>query len=114
MKGQATVFAADSVDSLSEDEIIAAFRRARQKNFDEVRREAEKLQAKAGRNRPTTSLVRRRLASRARLLREHWNQIAAIDFFGAPGRDEAAAALGGWRGLNLPEFEEPHVQASQS
>jgi len=94
MKGQATVFAADSVDSLSEDEIIAAFRRARQKDFDQVRREAEKLQAKTGRNRPATSLVRRRLARRARLLREHWNQIAAIDFFGAPDRDEAAAALG--------------------
>ena len=37
--------------------------------------------------------LRRRLSRAARLLRERWNEIAAIDFFGAPGRDEAATAL---------------------
>jgi hypothetical protein len=94
MKGEATVFAADSVDSLSEDEMIAAFRRARQEDFDEIRSQAEKLQGKVGRKRPITRPVRRHLAHRTQLLRKHWNQIASIDFFGAPGRDEAAAALG--------------------
>lgn len=93
LNGQATVFAADSVDSLSDDEIINAFRRARQKDYVEVHREAERLLAKASRKRPISSPVRRHLTHRAQLLRKRRDQIASVDFFGAPGRDEAFAAL---------------------
>ena len=38
MKGQATVFAAESVDSLSGEEIVAAFRSARHQDFEAIRR----------------------------------------------------------------------------
>ena len=93
MKGQATVFAAEGVDSLSRDEIVAAFRSTRQQDFDAIRREAARLLAAGRQSRAMRGPLQRRLERAARLLRERWNGIAAIDFFGAPGRDEAAAAI---------------------
>ena len=93
MKGQATMFAAESVDSLSDEEIVAAFRSARQQDFEAIRREAAKLLAASRRGRGMRGPLRRRLARAGRLLRERWNEVVAIDSFGAPGRDETAAAL---------------------
>ena len=93
LKGQVTVFAADGVESLSGDEIVAAFRSARGQDFEALRREAAKLVAAVRGSRSVNSPRRRRLERAARLLRERWNEISEIDFFGAPGRDEAATAL---------------------
>src|SRR5712691_4627782 len=93
LKGQVTVFAADGVESLSGDEIVAAFRSARGQDFEALRREAAKLVAAVRGSRSVNSPLRRRLERATRLLRERWNEISAIDFFGAPGRDEAATAL---------------------
>lgn len=93
MKGQATLFAADGVDSLSGEEIVAAFRAARQQEFEAIRREASRLPAASRRTRTVQPARRRRLERAARLLRERWSETAVIDFFGAPGRDEAAAAV---------------------
>jgi hypothetical protein len=93
MKGQANLFAADGVDSLSGEEIVAAFRAARQQDFEAIRREASALTATRRRSRTMQPARRRRLERAARLLRERWGETAAIDFFGAPGRDEAAATV---------------------
>ena len=93
MKGQAALFVADGVDSLCGEEIAAAFRAARQLDFEAIRREAAKLPAAGRRGRTMRAARRRRLERAGRLLRERWNETAAIDFFGAPGRDEAAAAV---------------------
>lgn len=93
MKGQATLFAADGVDSLCGEEIVAAFRAARHQDFEGIRREASRLPAAGRRSRTMRAARRRRLERAARLLRERWSETAAIDFFGAPGRDEAAAAV---------------------
>jgi len=93
MKGQGTVFAADSVNSLSSEEIVAAFRSARRQDFQAIRREAAKLLAGGRRSRTLRDPLQRRLERAARVLRERWNELVSIDFFGAPGRDEAAAAL---------------------
>lgn len=113
MKGQATVFAADSVDSLSDGEIISTFRRTRQKDYDEVHGEARNLLTKTGRKRPISSPVRRHLAHRAQLLRKQWDRIASIDFFGAPSREEALAALRNLEELLTkqgPALEEPSAK----
>ena len=90
--GQATLFAADSVDSVSREELAAAFRKARQADFEAIRRKADELLTQAG-ARAVSSPQRRRLQRHGRQLRERWNQIAALDFFGAPGREQAASAL---------------------
>jgi hypothetical protein len=92
LKGQANVFSADHLDAFTEEEIAAAFRAARQVDFRNIQREAQKLLKKLKGAR-IPSPVRQRLARAARLLRERWNEVAAVDFFQAPRREEAGAIL---------------------
>lgn len=93
LKGQADVFAADTLDALSGDEILAGFRRGSQQEFEAIRREAAVLVSRRDHGWTLARLARRRVARAARILRGRWSDALAIDFFGAPGREEAAAAL---------------------
>jgi hypothetical protein len=92
MKGQANVFVAEHLDPATEEEIVAAFHRARRADFEKIRREAEKLLKKIRAGRMATP-IKQRLARGSRLLRQRWNEILAIDFFQAPGREGAGALL---------------------
>jgi hypothetical protein len=89
MKGEATLFEADGFDSLSEEEIVAAFRRARGEDYAALARETAKL-AKAAR---AEKGDRRGSARRLKLLRKRFSEISAIDFFGADGRDAVSRRL---------------------
>lgn len=91
--GEATVFAADALDHGGGDEIAAAFQRARQAEYRELKREAERLTASAERQRPTTATGRDRVGRAVRNLREHLSEVERIDFFGAPGRQEVATSI---------------------
>jgi hypothetical protein len=93
MKGQADVFTANTVDTLSSDDIISNFRSERQRDFEVIRRGAASLLERAGRGRKRGAPLCLRLARAARALRGRWGEVVAVDFFGAPGRDEAAAVL---------------------
>jgi len=84
MKGQATLFAADHLSAAEGDQMVAAFRKVRGQDYAVLRKEIDKLSRSGDR-------ARRQRALRA--LRERWREIAAIDFYGAPGRDETAAVL---------------------
>lgn len=84
MKGQATLFAADHLEAAESDHLVAAFRKARGLDYSVLRKDVGKL----GRAGDRDGLLRAVAA-----LRDRWRQIAAIDFYGAPGRDEAAAAI---------------------
>lgn len=90
LKGQASVFSADAVDAETGEEIAAQFRRARQQDYDAIRREAEKLLA--GLRRAGQAGRPPRLAQVARALRERLALAEAADFFQASGREEALAA----------------------
>jgi hypothetical protein len=92
VKGQANVFLADHLDSATQEEIATAFRTARRSDFQRIHREAQKL-LNAIKRRPAAPPLRRKLERSARVLRERLNNILAIDFFHAPGRDEAVALL---------------------
>lgn len=111
LKGQATVFTAHSVDSRSAEELVAAFRRARQQDYERLRRDTEKLLARARSGQPRASVLRRRFERNARLLRERYSQIEAIDFFQAPARQRAATALAQLERL-LQEQRPPPAEAS--
>jgi hypothetical protein len=80
--GQARVFAADAVDSWSNDALIEEFRRSRQESYDGLAREAEHLlkrvsrQSKAGSPRRAIQQLKERLAA-----------VEQVDFFGSAGRD---------------------------
>ncbi len=91
MRGVANIFVADHIDPATQQEIVGEFRRARAADFEALRRAAEQWTRKAKRGAGTP--LRQRLGRAARSLRDRWNEVAAIDFFEANGRDEARATV---------------------
>jgi hypothetical protein len=89
MGGQASVFAAQAADGAAGEEIEAAFRRARQQEYEAIRTAAEKLRTQARRG----EAARRRARRTLRILQERLAQAEALDFFRAAGREEARGAL---------------------
>jgi hypothetical protein len=92
MKGQASVFAADAVDASEHQELVAAFRAARDRDYRRLRADLTRLerQLKGGRV-SGGPLMRAQRTTRA--LRERLAALHAIDFFSATGRQEAIDAL---------------------
>lgn len=92
MKGQAVVFTAEADDIRVHDEIVAQFQAARAKDYQALQAEIHKaLQAR--RRAASNSFPDRRSRSVAKALRERWSELAAVDFFTAPGRFETQTAL---------------------
>lgn len=91
--GEATIFAADTVDAWSDDALIAEFRRARQADYTELQGEiAPVVKQLEGRTRRSA----KPLPNPARLLERFRQRLAAIervDYFGSAGRDEVLALL---------------------
>ena len=92
MRGEATVFAADSIDAFSNDDVVAAFRRARQDDYTALQRDADALLA-SGTRRAARQPSRQRLARRSRQLLDRLAALDAIAFFPPSNRDAAAAAV---------------------
>jgi hypothetical protein len=90
MRGEATVFLAQAMDGRTTRELIAAFRRAREADYTHIRRDAERLLASAGRRGMRASPRRQRTLESLRARLAH---ACALDFFGAPGRLAAEAAV---------------------
>lgn len=90
--GQASVFAADTVDTWSSDELIEEFRRARENDYTTLSRAIERALTAARRKRaPRRS---RRAASRiVETFRQRLVAIEALDFFGSAGRDRVATLV---------------------
>jgi hypothetical protein len=93
MGGDASVFAADSVDAWSDDALVEEFRRSRQDAYASLARDAEKaVKRAAGGRRPRGArapAVRRLLD----IFRERLTAIEGIDFFGSAGRDRVVTLL---------------------
>jgi hypothetical protein len=89
--GQAMVLAARAPDAATEDEIVAAFRAARRRDFEQLTADAGTLMRLARQRSARTAS--RELTQGLRRLRERFEEKAAIDFMKAPGRDELAALL---------------------
>lgn len=92
MRGEATVFAADSIDTFTNDEVIAAFRQAREADYAALERDADALSA-GGAKRGARPPARQRLARGARQVRERLTALDATAFFPPPNRDAAASAV---------------------
>ena len=89
--GQAMVLATRAPDAPTEEEIVAAFRAARGRDFEALHADAAKL-LRLARQRSAGN-AGRQLTQTLRRLRERFAERAAIDFVNAPGREEAAALL---------------------
>lgn len=91
--GEASVFAAGSIDAWSDDALVEAFRRSRQETYTalagEIEEILEKVDAPRRRRAGRAPAVRRLLAS----LRQRFAAIERVDFFGGAGRDRVATLL---------------------
>ncbi len=92
-KGGATVFAADALDEEGDRDIVAAFQRARDAEYVNLKREAEKMLASARGRRTASSPGRDAWSQAIRGLRDRFTEIERIDFFHATARLEAAEAM---------------------
>jgi len=90
--GEATVFAADTLDGAADEDLVRAFRQARDGDYDAIAREARALASPRGgkRGRRTGDPTAARAIGQ---LRERMTIVGRIDFFGAPRGAAAAAAL---------------------
>jgi hypothetical protein len=90
--GQAMVLIARAPDVAVHNEVVGAFRPARDRDFDARAPAAARLLAQTkGRAAPTR---RRELTQRARRLRERFEEAARLDFYEAPQRRRAADLIG--------------------
>ena len=91
--GDASVFAADSIDTFSDDALVDAFRRARQDAYGALAQEIERVLSRVNaRRRPRGT----RAPAVHRLIDGFRTRLAAlerIDFFGSAGRDRVVSLL---------------------
>lgn len=94
--GEASVFRAGSVEGATDDEIVALFRRQRDEDYERLAAELDGLAgAVRGQKKGGHLSAGRAGAHEAELSRLHQEleQVTAVDFFQAPKRAAAAAAL---------------------
>ena len=91
--GEASVFAANSVDTWSDDALVEEFRRSRQDAYEALAQEADALFRRlhpGGRTKSTKRLMPRRAIQQ---LRERLLAIERVDFFASAGRDRVVSIL---------------------
>ena len=91
--GDASVFAADHLDTWSDDALVEEFRRAGQEAYAALARDVEKVLKRASaarRPRGTRAPATRRLLD---VFRERVTAIEGVDFFGSAGRDRVTSLL---------------------
>jgi hypothetical protein len=91
--GEASVCQASFVDGLSDTQIEALFRAARDAEYAEVAQQADDLLRTAPAGRRLEGPSRAELESAGARLRRRTGDISAADFFGAPARRVAEVAL---------------------
>lgn len=90
--GEASVFAADTVNTWSSDELVQEFRRARESDYTALSREVERA-LKAARRERVPRRSRRATARISDAFRQRLATIEAIDFFGSAGRDRVVTLI---------------------
>jgi hypothetical protein len=90
--GEASIFAADTIDSLSDDEIVQAFRLDRERTLAAIRNDARRL-LRGGHQAGARGTPLRRLQRAVRQVRDRLTQVTSTDVFGAHGLEEAEAAV---------------------
>lgn len=91
--GEATVCKASFIEGLSDDQIEALFHAAREADYGAIAEEARDLASRVPRRLPANDERRGALGSDLARLKKRLAEVAAIDFFAAPGRVPAEAAL---------------------
>jgi hypothetical protein len=95
-KGEAFIFEAKFIDGLSDKEVEAQFQAAREADYAEITREAQRLRAEASES----------LGANVGRLRKRLSDVVSIDYFAANGREAAEALI-----RELEEKMEPQDKA---
>ncbi len=90
--GEATVFTADAISQGGGEDIVAVFQANRTRDYRVLQKEIHRLLATV-RGKRSTADRRQKTARAVRAVRERFEALERIDFFGAVARDETAAAL---------------------
>jgi hypothetical protein len=90
--GEASVFAADSVDAWSDDALVEEFRQSRQAMYASLAEEVERA-LRAIRRSSAATAASWRSAKQLDTFRERFAAIERIDFFGSAGRDRIVTLL---------------------
>lgn len=88
--GQANVFAADLVDTWSNDALVEEFRQLREQAYAELARESDQVLRELSSERRPKKVPSRRVVQH---LRERLVAIERVDFFGSAGRDRVIALV---------------------
>ena len=88
--GQANVFAADLVDTWSNDALVEEFRQVREQAYTELARESDQVLRQLGTERRPKKVPSRRVVQH---LQERLVAIERVDFFGSAGRDRVIALV---------------------
>jgi hypothetical protein len=91
--GEASIFAADTVGASGAEEIVRAFQAARAADYRHLARQARTLAAACRSQRRARPAARSRLSRSIRALRDRFAALQSVDFFTAPGRQDAARAI---------------------
>jgi hypothetical protein len=93
--GDASICEAHFVDGLSDEQIHSLFHEARSADYSQLSDDARRI----GRALPASDGVEARLRGQAEIdlarMNRRFNEISAIDFFNAPGREAAAGLIAG-------------------
>jgi hypothetical protein len=92
LRGEATVFAAEALNT-SGDELVAVFQRARDTDYQTLKRDADRLLSASRTKRRGRAAKRDEWARGVRRMRERFNEIERIDFFHAPASQDAAGSI---------------------
>jgi hypothetical protein len=104
--GEASLCEAEFLDGLSDEEVIAAFRAARDTDYAALAEEIGRVASSQAERRSDKSIS---IAGALPRLRRRLEQIATIDFFAAPGRAEVELAL-----AELERSAQPQAQPASS
>jgi hypothetical protein len=104
--GEATLLDAHLVDGLSDPEVEALFRNARDVDYAAIAEEARALEQRLGAVSPDDEL-RRQVEPELSRLERRIEEVASIDFFGATGREPAHGLLAALRSHITPRTVPP-------
>jgi hypothetical protein len=90
--GEATVFAAEALDS-GADDLVAAFQRTRDTDYRAVKQDADRMLSAARPKRRGQVINREEWRRGVRRLRERFNDIERTDFFHAPAGQDALSSI---------------------
>jgi hypothetical protein len=91
--GEATLVEANLVQGLRDDEVEALFARARDQDYEELSQQIRAAARRLPRRGKLTDEARRKLDAELERLQRRLEEIGAIDFFHAPGRETAEGLL---------------------